>query len=154
MIQIRKAKLGDEAGIHQLIKELAAFEKAPHEVTNTIDELKRHLFEEEICHSLVALESNRIIGFSLYYMSYSTWKGKCLYLEDFYVQPTHRKKGIGELLFNQTIEIAKSLKAKRMDWQVLSWNEIAMNFYKKQGTILDTGWVQGRISFNKNKVEN
>ena len=148
MIKIRRAKSGDEMAIFQLIQELAAYEKAPHEVTNTIGELKQHLFEEEICHALVALENNRIIGFSLYYISYSTWKGKCLYLEDFYVQPMHRKKGIGELLFNQTIEVAKSIKAKRMDWQVLSWNEIAINFYNKQGTILDSGWIQGRISFN------
>ena len=148
MITIRKAKPGDEVSIHRLIKELADYEKAPNEVTNTVEELKQHLFKEELCHALVALENNAIIGFSLYYISYSTWKGKCLYLEDFYVQPMHRKKGIGELLFNQTIEIAKSIQAKRMDWQVLSWNEIAMNFYKKQGTILDSGWVQGRISFN------
>ena len=148
MIKIRRAKPGDETVIHQLIKELAAYENAPHEVTNTIGELKQHLFEEEICHALVALENNRIIGFSLYYISYSTWKGKCLYLEDFYVQPMHRKKGIGELLFNQTIEVAKSINAKRMDWQVLNWNKIAMNFYKKQGTILDSDWIQGRISFN------
>ena len=154
MIKIRRAKPGDETVIHQLIKELAAYENAPHEVTNTIGELKQHLFEEEICHALVALENNRIIGFSLYYISYSTWKGKCLYLEDFYVQPMHRKKGIGELLFNQTIEVAKSINAKRMDWQVLNWNKIAMNFYKKQGTILDSDWIQGRISFNKNKVNN
>ena len=148
MIKIRRAKSGDEMAIYQLIQELATYEKAPNEVTNTIGELKQHLFEEEICHALVALENNRIIGFSLYYISYSTWKGKCLYLEDFYVQPMHRKKGIGELLFNQTIEVAKSIKAKRMDWQVLSWNEIAINFYNKQGTILDSGWIQGRISFN------
>ena len=154
MITIRKAKPGDEISIHQLIKELADYEKAPNEVTNTIEDLKQHLFEEELCHALVALENNAIIGFSLYYISYSTWKGKCLYLEDFYVQPMHRKKGIGELLFNQTIEIAKSIQAKRMDWQVLSWNEIALNFYKKQGTSLDSGWIQGRISFSSKKANN
>ena len=148
MIQIRRAKEGDEVSIHQLIKELAVYEKAPDEVTNTIKELKKHLFEEEICHALVAIDNNVIVGFSLYYISYSTWKGKCLYLEDFYVQPIHRKKGIGELLFNKTIKVAKSIQAKRMDWQVLSWNKIAINFYQKQGTTLDSGWIQGRISFD------
>ena len=147
MITIRNAKVGDEAEIHQLIKELATYEKAPNEVTNTIGELRQHLFEEEICHALVALENNRIVGFALYYISYSTWKGKCLYLEDFYVQPKHRKKGIGEQLFKKTIQIAKLMKAKRMDWQVLNWNEIAINFYKKQGTKLDSSWMNGRISF-------
>lgn len=154
MITIRQAKPGDEVSIHHLIKELAIYEKAPNEVSNTITELKKHLFEEKICHAIVAIEKNAIIGFSLYYISYSTWKGKCLYLEDFYVQPLHRKKGIGELLFNETIKIAESIKAKRMDWQVLRWNEIAINFYKKQGTKLDSGWIQGRISFDSDKGNN
>ncbi len=132
MITIRNAKYGDELVIHQLINELASYEKAYGEVITTVDDLKKHLFEDNICHSIVALHNDVIVGFALYYISYSTWKGKCLYLEDFYVQPKHRKKGIGEQLFNKTIQIAKLMKAKRMDWQVLNWNEIAINFYKKQ----------------------
>lgn len=147
MIEIRKAILGDEVGVYALIKELALYEKAPLEVSNTIDELKQHLFEDSICHAIVATENNQIIGFALYYISYSTWKGKCLYLEDFYVKEEFRKQGIGAQLFNETINIAKSINAKRMDWQVLNWNDIAINFYKKQGTRLDSGWINGRISF-------
>lgn len=147
MIQVRKARLGDETAIYELIKELAVYEKEPAEVTNTISELKTHLFEDKICDSLIATYKNEIVGFTLFYISYSTWKGKCLYLEDFYVKKNYRKHGIGELLFNETIEIAKSIKAKRMDWQVLEWNDVALNFYKKHETQLDSAWVNGRISF-------
>lgn len=148
MIQIRKSRLGDETAIYELIKELAVYENAPDAVTNTISELKKHLFEDKICDALIATNKNEVVGFTLFYISYSTWKGKCLYLEDFYVKKNFRKNGIGELLFNETIEIAKSIKAQRMDWQVLEWNDIAINFYKKQNTQLDSGWVNGRISLN------
>ena len=148
MIRIRQAEPGDEEGIYALIKELAVYEKAPDEVSNTVSELRKHLFEDEICFALVAADGKEILGFALYYISYSTWKGKCLYLEDFYVKEAQRKKGIGEMLFNETIEKAKEIKAKRLEWQVLDWNDIAINFYKKQGTELDSGWINGRISFN------
>lgn len=149
MISIRKAKLGDESAIFDLINELALYEREPQEVTNTITELRIHLFEDQICSAIVAIEENdNIIGFALHYISYSTWKGKCLYLEDFYVKPEFRKHGIGTMLFEETINIAKSIKAKRLDWQVLDWNQIAINFYKKQGTSLDEGWINGRISFD------
>ena len=147
MIQIRKARIGDETDIYELIKELAVYENSPDSVTNTIPELKKHLFEEKICDALIAEDNNKVVGFTLFYISYSTWKGKCLYLEDFYVKKNYRKHGIGSLLFNGTIEIAKSIKAQRMDWQVLEWNDIAINFYKKQHTQLDSGWINGRISF-------
>jgi len=147
MIQIRKARIGDETDIYELIKELAVYENSPDSVTNTIPELKKHLFEEKICDALIAEDNNKVVGFTLFYISYSTWKGKCLYLEDFYVKKNYRKHGIGALLFNGTIEIAKSIKAQRMDWQVLEWNDIAINFYKKQHTQLDSGWINGRISF-------
>jgi len=147
MIQIRKARIGDETAIYELIKELAVYENSPDSVTTTIPELKKHLFEDKICDALIAEDNNEVVGFTLFYISYSTWKGKCLYLEDFYVKKNYRKHGIGSLLFNGTIEIAKSIKAQRMDWQVLEWNDIAINFYKKHNTQLDSGWINGRISF-------
>jgi len=84
MITIRKAQIGDEIAIFQLIKELANYEKAPKEVSNTIPELRQHLFEDQLCSAIVASKDEEIIGFALYYISYSTWKGKCLYLEDFF----------------------------------------------------------------------
>ena len=110
MIQIREAKPGDQKEIYLLIQELALYEKEPEEVINSEVELYNHLFEEKICHALVAEKNNEIIGFALYYMSYSTWKGKCLYLEDFYVKENIRKEGVGSQLYNAVIEVAKSNK--------------------------------------------
>jgi GNAT superfamily N-acetyltransferase len=147
-MQIRQAKPGDETQIFNLIYALAVYEKAPEQVTNTPQQLARDLFEDKICSAIVAEEVNQIVGFSLYYISYSTWKGKCLYLEDFFVIPEMRKTGIGEQLFQKTVEIAKEMGVKRMDWQVLEWNEPALNFYRKQKAILDPEWINGRLFFD------
>jgi GNAT superfamily N-acetyltransferase len=147
-MQIRQAKPGDETEIFNLIYALAVYEKAPEQVTNTPQQLARDLFEDKICSAIVAEEVNQIVGFSLYYISYSTWKGKCLYLEDFFVIPEMRKTGIGEQLFQKTVEIAKEMGVKRMDWQVLDWNEPALNFYRKQKAILDPEWINGRLFFD------
>jgi GNAT superfamily N-acetyltransferase len=147
-MQIRQAKPGDETEIFNLIYALAVYEKAPEQVTNTPQQLARDLFEDKICSAIVAEEVNQIVGFSLYYISYSTWKGKCLYLEDFFVIPEMRKMGIGEQLFQKTVEIAKEMGVKRMDWQVLEWNEPALNFYRKQKAILDPEWINGRLFFD------
>lgn len=145
--KIRPAKLGDEAAIHQLIKDLAEYEKAPDEVTNTLEDLRDHLFIENICEAIVLEVEEKIIGFALYYISYSTWKGKCLYLEDFYVLPEMRGSGFGSKLFDEVVEIAKLKDVKRMDWQVLDWNEPAIEFYKKKNALLDPEWINGRIFF-------
>jgi ribosomal protein S18 acetylase RimI-like enzyme len=71
-----------------------------------------------------------------------------LYLEDFYVKAIHRRRGIGEKLFESVVEIAKKRKVRRMDWQVLEWNEPALSFYRKQGALLDSEWVNGRLFFD------
>jgi GNAT superfamily N-acetyltransferase len=145
---IRLAKEGDENDIHQLIKDLAEFEKAPNEVTNTVSDLRKHLFEDKICEAIVYEIENRVVGFALYYMSYSTWKGICLYLEDLYVLPELRSFGYGSMLFDEVVSIAKRTGVKRMDWQVLDWNEPAIQFYKGKKAILDGEWINGRIFFN------
>lgn len=147
MITVRKAKIGDETAIFQLIKELAIYEKAPQEVSNTIPELRKHLFKDMLCSAIVASKDDKVIGFALYYTSYSTWKGKCLYLEDFFVKEEYRKLGVGSMLFKDIIKIAEKSNSKRLDWQVLDWNEPAISFYKKQKSELDSGWVSGRITF-------
>jgi GNAT superfamily N-acetyltransferase len=146
-MQIREASPGDEKSIFDLIYALAVYEKAPEQVTNTPKQLRIDLFEDEICYAFVAEEAGQIIGFSLYYISYSTWKGKCLYLEDFFVIPEKRKCGIGAQLFQKTVEKAKEIGVKRMDWQVLEWNEPALIFYRKQEAILDPEWINGRLFF-------
>ena len=147
MIKIREASLGDEQSIYDLVKALAVYEKAPNEVINTPSQIAKDLFEDKICYAYVAEKNNSIIAFALYYVSYSTWKGKSLYLEDLFVLPKYRKEGVGGLLFDEVVATAKRWKVKRMDWQILDWNEPALNFYKKKNAHLDSGWVNGRLFF-------
>ena len=147
MVNIRFAKPGDEKAIHELIVGLAIFEKAESEVINTPDNLAKDLFEDKICNAFVAEINDEVVGFALWYTSYSTWKGQCLYLEDFYVHPDYRDQKIGSKLFDKVVDLAKSSGVKRMDWQVLDWNENAIEFYKRKHAILDGEWVNGRLFF-------
>lgn len=145
---IRKAIKGDEGAICGLIQELATYERAPDEVINTPEQLSIDLFDDQVCDALVVEDSIKgVVGFALYYTSYSTWKGRCLYLEDFYVLPEFRRGGIGGRLFQEVVAIAKERGVKRMDWQVLEWNEPALSFYKKHEATLDPEWVNGRLFF-------
>lgn len=146
-MRLREAQQGDEVKIMELIHALAVYEKAPNEVINTAANLQRDLFEKKICHAIVAEIQGEIVGFALYYFAYSTWKGQCLYLEDLFVQPTFRQHGIGKQLFDAVVSAAKSNNVKRMDWQVLAWNEPALAFYKKQAALLDDEWINGRLFF-------
>jgi len=148
-MEIRPATPKDVPYIFDLIKELALYEKAPEQVSNTSENLHYDLFEAPICEAIVAEENEEILGFALYYTSYSTWKGRCLYLEDFYVKEKSRKRGIGKLLFDEVVRIAKAKKVKRMDWQVLEWNEPGLQFYKKENATLDSEWVNGRLFFEE-----
>jgi GNAT superfamily N-acetyltransferase len=146
---IRAAIPGDEHAIMSLIHALALYEKAPEQVKNTASDLAIHLFEEKICDALVVEQTGEIIGFALFYTNYSTWKGKCLYLEDFFILPEHRRDGIGSQLFDRVVYIAKERQVRRMDWQVLEWNEPALSFYAKKQATLDPEWVNGRLFFDE-----
>lgn len=146
-MEIREAAPGDEQAILGLIRELAEYEKAPGEVVNTAEQLAIDLFSDKVCDALVVEAGHGIIGFALFYTSYSTWKGRCLYLEDFYIQPEQRQGGIGTQLFEEVVKIARQRGVKRMDWQVLDWNEPAIRFYRKQQAILDPEWTNGRLFF-------
>jgi GNAT superfamily N-acetyltransferase len=147
-MEIRKAQLGDAEAILGLIKELAIYENQPNAVINTVDQLNEDLFDRKICDVLVCIIDEQIIGFALYYTSYSTWRGECIYLEDLYVQEAHRRSGAGSLLFDEIVNIAQSRGCKRLDWQVLDWNEMAIEFYKKKNAELDGEWLNGRLYFN------
>ena len=149
MIRYRNAQAGDQLSIHQLIVELALFEREPNAVIVPSEALYNHLFVEKVCFAIVAVDvqTDTVIGFALYYFSYSTWKGKCLYLEDIYVQEIHRKLGIGQVLFDLVVSVAKENKVARMDWQVLNWNVSAIEFYKKNKTELSDQWLNGRLYF-------
>ncbi len=144
---IRKAIETDVSSILGLIHELAVFENAPNEVVNSVEELKADLFDNQSCSAIVCEIDGLVVAFALYYISYSTWKGKCLYLEDLYVQEQWRKHGIGQKLFDEVVTIAKTSNFRRMDWQVLDWNEPAINFYKKNNALLDPEWINGRLFF-------
>lgn len=147
-ITIRKATKNDLPDVLSLIKELALFEKQPQEVTITLEQLEQDGFGEHPLFWIILAEDNgKIVGMSFYYIRYSTWKGRCLYLEDLVVKESYKKQGIGKLLFEATISEAKKMNAKLMTWQVLDWNEPAINFYKKFNAELDDEWINGKIRF-------
>ena len=142
MIQIRKAVKEDCSRLLELVKELAVYEKAPNEVTVTLEHFIESGFgETPVWWAFVAEENGIILGFALYYIRYSTWKGQAMYLEDILVTESARGKGIGKLLFERLIEEAKEKVFNRIIWQVLDWNEPAINFYKKYNVKFDAEWV-------------
>jgi GNAT superfamily N-acetyltransferase len=145
-VLLREATKKDIPAVINLIKELAEYEKAPHEVTITPEQLIADGFSENPLFWIILAEENQqIIGMSFYYIRYSTWKGKCLYLEDIIVSEKHRGKGAGKLLFEETLKRAKQMQAKLMVWQVLDWNKPAIEFYKKYNAEFDDEWVNCKI---------
>ncbi|WP_242922003.1 GNAT family N-acetyltransferase [Pontibacter liquoris] len=141
-MQIRKGTYEDLPQVHALIKELAEFERAPQEVTNTLEDMQRDGFgENPIFQFFVAEAEEGIVGIALYFTAYSTWKGKTLWLEDLVVTERLRRSGIGRKLFNAVAQEAKETGAKRFRWQVLDWNEPAITFYNKVGAELDSQWI-------------
>jgi len=146
---IRPAEPKDVSIILDLIKGLAEYEKDLAAVKNTISKLHDDLFVHNYCDAIVGVVHNEIVGFALYYTSYSTWKGPCIYLEDLYVEPAHRKTGLGSKLFDSVVNIAKERKVSRMDWQIIDWNEPAIDFYKKKNARIDDNWLNGRLFFEE-----
>ena len=145
-INIRRALKEDCPRLLELITELAVYEKAPDDVTVTLAHFEESGFgDKPIWWSFVAEENGAIHGFALYYIRYSTWKGQAMYLEDIIVTESMRGKKIGKLLFDRLIEEAKEKKLHRIVWQVLEWNEPAINFYKKYNTDFDGEWVNCSI---------
>ncbi|MGZ3883624.1 MAG: N-acetyltransferase family protein [Bacteroidia bacterium] len=152
-VTIRVGTKQDLPGILHLIKELAAFEKAPDEVEVTVEEMENWGFgSDKLFDFFVAEENAQIIGLALYYYKYSTWKGKCLFLEDIIVTEPERGRGIGKLLFDETVKIAKQQKVRRMEWQVLEWNEPAIKFYAKYDSVLDGEWINCKLTDHQLKL--
>lgn len=145
--KIRIVTPQDIPQVLDLIKELAEYERAPNEVTNTVEQMLEDGFGNNPVYGLFVAEiDGKIVGIALHYIRYSTWKGKMLYLEDIVVRETMRGNGIGALLFEECILLAKEKNYAGIVWQVLDWNETALNFYKKYNAELDAEWVNGRIS--------
>jgi L-amino acid N-acyltransferase YncA len=155
-MQIRKATKEDCPAIMQLVQELAEYEKEPHAVTVTMEHFIESGFgEKPVWEAFVATspqpspqsgEKEMVIGFALYYIRYSTWKGQRMYLEDLLVTDAMRGKGVGKLLFDKLIEECKARKYSGLVWQVLEWNEPAINFYKKYERVkFDGEWVNCSI---------
>lgn len=146
-IAIRKGLLADLPQALEMVKELAIYEKAPDEVTVTIAEMEENGFgKNPIFEFFVAESENKIIGIALYYYKYSTWKGKCIFLEDIIVTEQYRKTGIGKKLFDEVVKVAKQQKVKRLEWQVLEWNEPAIKFYKKLNSHFDSEWINCKLT--------
>lgn len=147
-ITVREARKEDLPAVLDLVKELAMFENAPEEVTINLQELEEDGFGEHPLYWIILAENeDGIVGMSFYYIRYSTWKGKCLYLEDLVVKEAFRRNKVGKILFEATIKAAKKMNAKLMNWQVLDWNEPAINFYKKFDAELDAEWINGKLRF-------
>ncbi|HTA62175.1 MAG TPA: GNAT family N-acetyltransferase [Bacteroidia bacterium] len=146
-IKIRKGVEADLDQVLALVKELAIYEKAPNEVEVTLAEMHNWGFgNDRVFEFFVAEHEHKIIGIALYYYKYSTWKGKCLFLEDIIVTEAYRRYGLGSKLFNEVALVAKQQQVRRMEWQVLDWNEPAINFYKKYNAHLDGEWINGKLT--------
>jgi GNAT superfamily N-acetyltransferase len=147
MTTLRLAKKEDCPRLLDLVHELALFEKAPHEVTVTLDEFIDAGFgSKPVWKAFVVEADGFIVGFALYYIRYSTWKGCRMYLEDLIVTESWRGKGVGKMLFDRLIQEARELGFNGMTWQVLDWNEPAINFYKKYEAAIDAGWLNASLS--------
>jgi len=149
---IRKGVKEDLPRVFQLVKELAEFERAPNEVTNTLAMMEEDGFgSNPIYHFFVAEMNREIVGLALYYYRYSTWKGRRLYLEDIIVTERVRGGGVGKSLFDRTMDQSIKDDCTGMMWQVLDWNEPAIKFYKKFGAKLDGEWINCHLETDQIK---
>jgi len=148
-VQIRQGKIEDLPALLDLIKELAEYEHALTEVSNTVERMEAEGFGDRPAFGFLVAEKNqKIVGTAIYYYRYSTWKGKRLYLEDLIVTEKERGNGIGKCLMDDLIDFARSQGCSGMMWQVLDWNEPAINFYEKYQTAFDGEWINCSLEFD------
>jgi len=144
---LRVAVKADCPRLLELIVELAVFEKKPDAVTVTLEEFEEAGFgNKPVWKAFVVEDADTIVGFALYYVRYSTWKGQRLYLEDLVITEAYRGKGLGKLLFDRLIQETRELGFSGMVWQVLDWNEPAIKFYRKYEANIEAGWLNAALS--------
>lgn len=141
---IRSAQYSDLAAVHALVRELAIYERAEPEFTATLEDYQQ-AFSEGVFEALIAQVDGQTVGLALYYLTFSTWKGKMLYLEDFVVQSAFRRYGLGQRLFDALQERGRELGCRLMKWQILDWNEPALAFYRKNQAVIETEWWNGKL---------
>ncbi|MFZ0590650.1 MAG: GNAT family N-acetyltransferase [Bryobacteraceae bacterium] len=148
MLRIRPAERTDVPLILSLIRELAEYERSPHAVRATEEDLLRDGFgPERRFHCAIAEWNGEAAGFALYFYNYSTWEGRPgIYLEDLYVRPSFRKRGIGRFFFTYLAQIALAENLSRIQWQVLDWNQSAIDFYESLGAKKPADWQTMRLS--------
>lgn len=146
-IVIRPATPTDMEAVLALIKELAEYERMPNSVEISAQTLISDGFGTEIFFSCIVAEfDHTLVGMALFYPKYSTWQGRCLYLEDLIVRHEFRHQGVGSVLFRAVINEAAKKQCARLEWQVLAWNEPALHFYRKFGATFDPEWHNGRLT--------
>lgn len=138
-VTIRPAQEADIPAIHALVYELAVFEQEPEAVFTTPEEYLED-FRNGLFECRVAELEGKVVGMTLFFMSYSSWKGKMLYLDDFVVNEQYRGLGVGQLLYNDFIEEGRRRGCRLVKWQVLDWNEPAVKFYEKNEAIIERNW--------------
>ena len=152
-ITIRKAKKEDMRRVHELIMELAIYEKLPQEVEINLSDLVNDGFgEKPLFHCFVAEINSTVEGMAIIYNRYSTWKGKTVHLEDLIVTKNMRNKGIGALLLDKVILFGKEMSVKRISWEVINWNKEAIKFYERKGAKLIDDW--NIIHLNEEAIKN
>lgn len=150
-VSIRPAQAADCPQMLQLVHELAEYERAPNEVTISPEHFTESGFgPDPVWWAIVAEAGGQIVGFALYYIRFSTWKGQKMYLEDIIVTEAWRGKGIGTLLMDELINIARIKGFIGINWQVLDWNEPAINFYKRYNAAFDGEWLNASIDVENN----
>ena len=146
-ITVRPARAEDSALVLDFIQQLAKYEKLEHHCVATAEEIRATLFGTEAkAAALVAFENGKPAGFAVYFWSYSTFLAKPgFYLEDLFVKPELRGKGIGKRIFQELLRIAKANDCGRFEWSVLDWNEPAIKFYESLGATAQAEWVRYRL---------
>ena len=150
-MKVRKGIKEDIPQVLDLIKELAEYEKALDQVSNTVERLENDGFGKSRVYDLFVAEAeNKIIGMAITFFRYSTWKGKNLYIEDLVVSENFRRKGVGFKIFEEVKKFAKASSCVGISLQVLDWNKTGINFYKKLNMTLDNEWINCYLDLNEN----